>query len=746
MRYHRILMGTICVLFTITFTSCGRAKDGILDRNEMVYEAQSIMAEGVNDRVGSFAVKDGRIYMYTTPLEKFLYDEDGKAFVDENLDSGALYSMEFDGSSVKELPIPKVDGNIVDIQIASSVDSIKMLIKYEKKEIEGYIVVEVDDDGMEQRQCDITEKLKLQNDESVDKLLNCNSNRYVVVTDRRILLLDMEGKKIWEYISPSGYIQSVARSKGGDILSANVTDEGIKIDVLDVNDGSRKNRIVIEKNVPMNGNLLIDGVDYDFYYRDSSGIYGYQIKGKQTRKILDYAASGIYAENVDSMIPVSVTQMVGIADARATDGSKMILYTKVNSTDVQEKTVLTYAAIQIDSKVKDAVIDFNHSSNKYRIQVKEYYMESDPEQSFTLDLISNNPPDIIDMSGMSINQYVKKGVLEDLTLYYEKDEGLGIEDMIPSVAKAMQINGGYYYISPGFRLISLVGKTSLLGETSGWTIDEMVSFKEKHPDSQLLYNEDQNDIFAVMLEENMDNFIDWHTGICSFDSEEFQKLLVFCKTYTVEKQKNVLSGEELDMLRKDKVILTQVNIGAESMQIYPKVYGEDVVYKGYPSAEDQGTYFDFSSTIGMAANSKNKEGVWEFLRSLMTEQYQTMNLDIIMGGSEDVVPTRQDAFELYKRSRMIVKPYTDEYNRLVDPLDTSVGFDSLEIELKPLTGEQMNEFVQLVERTTSTRNVDIEIEKLVLEEVDSFFADQQTLDKTIEVIQDRTTKYVNENR
>ena len=41
---------------------------------------------------------------------------------------------------------------------------------------------------------------------------------------------------------------------------------------------------------------------------------------------------------------------------------------------------------------------------------------------------------------------------------------------------------------------------------------------------------------------------------------------------------------------------------------------------------------------------------------------------------------------------------------------------------------------------------EIQLQALVEEEIKVYFAGQQTLDKTIEIIQDRATKYVNENR
>ena len=38
------------------------------------------------------------------------------------------------------------------------------------------------------------------------------------------------------------------------------------------------------------------------------------------------------------------------------------------------------------------------------------------------DILSGKVPDIIDLNAIPIRQYVSKGLLEDLTPYYEKDE------------------------------------------------------------------------------------------------------------------------------------------------------------------------------------------------------------------------------------------------------------------------------------------------------------------------------------
>ena len=63
-----------------------------------------------------------------------------------------------------------------------------------------------------------------------------------------------------------------------------------------------------------------------------------------------------------------------------------------------------------------------------------------------------------------------------------------------------------------------------------------------------------------------------------------------------------------------------------------------------------------------------------------------------------------------------------------------------------MSTEEMQEFIDLVDHTMRVTEHEYEIQQIVEEEAEAYFTGRQTLDKTIEVMQDRATKYVNENR
>ena len=194
------------------------------------------------------------------------------------------------------------------------------------------------------------------------------------------------------------------------------------------------------------------------------------------------------------------------------------------------------------------------------------------------------------------------------------------------------------------------------------------------------------------------------------------------------------------------MLVSSVMIGAENMQVYEAMYQEPVTYKGYPTDEECGTSFYFPIQLAMSAKSKNKDGAWEVLRMFMSTQYQAQRVDV-GDGNDDMVPTRKDAFEQYKKVRMTTEAFTDASNNTVLPMSLTMSYDGQkEVQLKPMNEEQMQKFVDLINQTTHIVTHEIQLQAIVEEEIKVYFAGQQTLDKTIEIIQDRATKYVNENR
>ena len=240
----------------------------------------------------------------------------------------------------------------------------------------------------------------------------------------------------------------------------------------------------------------------------------------------------------------------------------------------------------------------------------------------------------------------------------------------------------------------------------------------------------------------LNDYIDWENGVCKFDGERFKDLLNFCNQGTY--LDNDSEQNETEQLRMDKVLLTTASIGAEDVEIYRSVFGEEVSFVGYPGQEEGETYFSFQDVLGMSVQSENKEGVWQFLKMFMMLDYQGQIQDagLINAG----IPTREDAFEMYMKTRTATEDYTDEFGVEISPMKYDWGDGDVEISVTPLTLDEEKQFRNLVSQTHLTGYYEETVMGIVEEESSNYFYGQQSLDKTIQVIQDRVTKYVNENR
>ncbi|MCR5418013.1 MAG: extracellular solute-binding protein [Lachnospiraceae bacterium] len=136
----------------------------------------------------------------------------------------------------------------------------------------------------------------------------------------------------------------------------------------------------------------------------------------------------------------------------------------------------------IVDEVKTAAIKFNKENDKYKIEFKDYSGTEDCETRMTADILAGNAPDILDLSYIPVEPFVTKGILEDLTPYLEKDDMVSKEDLLPSVEKAMEIDGKQYYVSSSFNVKTVLGSKKDVGDKTGWTYEELKALLDETAD------------------------------------------------------------------------------------------------------------------------------------------------------------------------------------------------------------------------------------------------------------------------
>ncbi|HCJ07300.1 MAG TPA: hypothetical protein DHV96_02715 [Lachnospiraceae bacterium] len=770
------------------------------NKKEMTYEESDLSVDGIEGDIVSYVVEGDRVYFYTTKWvegdgsedttneevnTEDTSDEDATEAdskdtskeadteelseensedtteadsTEEDSEDGSaeeeytgksyyyVYSMKTDGTDLQDLGQPEIDQNTyINYMLVKSDGGMEFLLGTydENSGKQSYIMASFDESGKETDSKDITKDLGLDANEDnyLNKALIDNEDRYVFVTNSAITVFDKDFKKVCEMKPDSGYIDAVAKTKDGQIVVGDSSGEdGAKVQVLDVDAQKWGESYKMDFQYFSSSDALMNGIEYDFYYKDDSGIYGYDIASKKGTKLMDFVASNVSSDNSYSIFPIAKDTMMGTT--WDDENSKLVLYKKVDPSTITDKETITVGAMYVDDNIKKAAIAFNKKSNKYQVEFKDYSNEEDPQTKMNADIIAGNVPDIICLSSLSVDQYAEKGILEDLTPYFEKDSDVSTDDLIPSVAKAMQIDGKYYYIAPGFYVHTLVGAAKTVGTEPGWTMDDLKKILDENKDVRPFYSENKNDNLYSFITMNISDYVDWSTGECSFDGQDFKDILEICNRGSNEETEySEDSPSEPSLVKEGKVLLTNGgSLDMESVELYEAMFNGDITFIGYPNKDKDGSYFSFDNQLGIYSKSKVKDAAWEFLKTFLTKEYQGDRNNLYSN------PTRQDAFDMLVKSKTATEKYTDELGNEVEPLQSGWGWDDLNVEIGPLTEKQAQMYIDLVNNTDKTGEYNDEIGQIITEEAKAYFSGQKSLDETADVIQNRVKTYVNENR
>lgn len=572
-------------------------------------------------------------------------------------------------------------------------------------------------------------------------------NLYFSNGDSMIVVTDSAGNKLCE-ISYDNWIDNMVASKEGTVYISGYGENGLELKPIDLNTKGFGEALT---GIDGYGNLKVaTGTAGSFLLSDTDVVSVYD------------AATGVKEELfnwLDVDVNSNYNRYVGeLSDGRiwtvseSYDGTEstmeLVLIKKVKASEVVEKEEITYGAVYLDYNIREEIIKFNKSSDKYRIKFKDYV--SDDYQAgmaqFHADLTSANCPDIIDLSSIDYSLYANKGVLEDLYPYMEKS-GMKKEDYLENILGAYEAEGKLYGMMPQFYISTTMAKASKVGNVSGWTLGEMLDFAESQDAENLFSYGTRSSVFYYCIYNNIDEFINWETGECFFKGEDFIRTLEFAAQFPEEIDYNEEQEGTYERLKSDKILLMQSSISSvQEFQMLQGMFGEKIAYVGFPNSERSGNLIaPTGGSLGMSARSKHKDGAWEFMQYLLTEEYQSSLVEE-QGGSWGF-PVKKSALEKKFEQDMTPEYYTDENGKQVEQMKTSWGYDDFNIDIYAATEEEVAQVRSLIESAERlTGSVNEQLVNIVTEETEAFFKGQKSAADTADVIQNRIQIYVNENR
>ena len=592
---------------------------------------------------------------------------------------------------------------------------------------------------------DITQLISEENPYIQQFTVDGKGNYYFYSSDQNIYIADSNLQKICE-INIGDWINSMVVSKEGDVYISSYGESGLELKKVDLNSKSIGEKLEGISTGYGNWNyytgasksILVSGEEVALYDASSAA-------QENLFNWLDVDVNSNYIDNVGELSDGRIWAVYQDYEAEENEPEIMILK-KAEASEVAQKEEITYGTVNLDWDMKRLIIDFNKSNEKYRIVVKEYGTEDYQTgiTQFNADLTTANCPDIINLAALNYTMYANKGILENLYPYMEKN-GLKKSDYVENVLTAYEVDGKLYAMMPQFYVTTIMAKKSLVGDVNGWTLSEMLDFAEANNPENLFSYGSRYSIFYSCIYNNIDEFIDWETGKCSFDGEEFIRTLEFAAKYPDPEEVNYNDEEEgtYARLKANKILLMDSSISSvQQFQMYQGMFGEEIAFVGYPNHEREGNLvIPSGGCVGISSKSKNKEGAWEFIQNMISREYQETRTD------DWGFPIMKSALEKKFEEDMTPEYYEGENGEQIETTKTSWGYDDFSIDIYAAKQEEIDTVRGLLESANKVAgSVDEQLTSIITEEADPFFKGQKSAADVAKIIQNRIQIYVNENR
>lgn len=498
-------------------------------------------------------------------------------------------------------------------------------------------------------------------------------------------------------------------------------------------------------------NSIIAGIDSDLVLCDSNGVYSYNIGDEDATLKMSFVNSDLDISYFNGMILLDGNTFVGIFNDNYKDDINAGIFTYVKPEDIPDKAVLVMAGNYIPWDMKRRVVEFNRGSDEYRIVLKEYDSYNTYEDWYAgvtqlnNDITTGKMPDILIGQGLPMENYASKGLLADVGRLIEEDEELSQIEFTQNVFDAYAINDKLYYIIPSFNVQTMIGKTSIVGDRTEWTMEEAEQLLATMPEGTSLFGEMTRDsYFSAAMGYCAGDFVDVTTGKCNFNTDRFIKLMEYAKGLPESLEQDYF-GEDYYLnfqtqYRENRTILMQLYISSIRDLNYNinGRFGEDVSYVGFPMEDGQGACISANNTYAISAKSNYIEGAWQFMRYYLTEEYQA---DLDWNLSVHMKYFKENA-QLATERPFWEDPETGEK----EYYDENYYINGESIVIPPMSQEQVDKVVNYILSLKKCAYYNTNVMNIINEEMGGFFTGQKSAQEVAGVIQNRVQLYVDENR
>jgi ABC-type glycerol-3-phosphate transport system substrate-binding protein len=278
----------------------------------------------------------------------------------------------------------------------------------------------------------------------------------------------------------------------------------------------------------------------------------------------------------------------------------------------------------------------------------------------------------------------------------------------------------------------MYGPESVLSQFETWDFNALEQLAETCGGAQNLFSTEQSSLEFLQssLMVALSDFVDFQSGTASFDSQEFADVLEFCAALDAPADE------------AEQPLLTYYVMNSfMELQYYEALYGDKIAFVGYPSETNSGHCFvNIMDQYGMSSNSEHKEGAWQFLRMLYSEEYQ---YEKCVSGGNICFPTNQAAMErLIERSESTLTQLDADGQEV----EITARGNQADFAYHAATQEQVAQIMTVIENTDMISYMTSDILNIVVEEAGYYLDGLKDVAETQAIIQQRVALFLSERQ
>ena len=488
---------------------------------------------------------------------------------------------------------------------------------------------------------------------------------------------------------------------------------------------------VIERKFSFPLGDILGSVAGRIFVKGGNGILVYDVEKETTDTLFRWTDVDTVSNDVTNVYLIDDSCIAVMYNDKSDKTGKTFEYEfvgRVSRADITEedREELVIGCMYTPVLLERNIVEFNKSQQKYHVSIRAYNDRSNElttDEATTrlhLDLASENAPDMLNLQYLDIYNLVDKGVIDDLRPYFDRDTEIDIQDYVESVVEACTIDGVLVSVPLEYVIYSYFGKADMVGESAGWTIDDVAECLNNNPGS-VFSTWTREFMLARILQYSIDTFIDRDSGTCDFTTKTFDELLDIIEPLPSE--------ANYSPIEEKTSLINNINLyNFEVIQEYYAKYGDDIIIKGYITADGRACHnLSVTDAYSIVSTSGCKDGAWEFIKFCL------INDNSSIGWFSSNKQRQQEMID-------------EELAHAGEEKRSTFYTEQGPINYHYATQEEIDTVMNLIENVELSPSYSSEISNIIKEELDSYFLGGRSKEETVAIIQDRVQLYLDERK